>query len=65
MILHRTVAAALAMASFGAIAAAADDAFKATPREPSHDWIAVLYALVALAGICVVAFKNSKRTHLD
>lgn len=26
---------------------------------------AILCALVALAGICVVAFKNARRTHLD
>ena len=26
---------------------------------------AVLCSLVALGGICVVAFKNAKRTHLD
>jgi formate hydrogenlyase subunit 3/multisubunit Na+/H+ antiporter MnhD subunit len=26
---------------------------------------AILCTLVALAGICVVAFKSSKRTHLD
>lgn len=26
---------------------------------------AILCALVALAGVCVVAFKNARRTHLD
>jgi hypothetical protein len=28
-------------------------------------WAAILYLLVATAAICVVGFKNSKRTHLD
>ena len=28
-------------------------------------WLAILYTLVACAGIGVVAFKNAKRTHLD
>jgi len=28
-------------------------------------WLAVIYSVVALVGICVVAFKDPKRTHLD
>ena len=28
-------------------------------------WAAILYALVSLAAIAVVGFKNAKRTHLD
>jgi len=28
-------------------------------------WWAVVYSVVALLGICVVAFKDPKRTHLD
>jgi hypothetical protein len=28
-------------------------------------WTAVMYSVVALAGICVVAFKNPKRTRSD
>ena len=31
----------------------------------SMPWMATGYALAGLAGICVVGFKNSKRTHLD
>jgi len=46
-------------------AGAAGDGFTADILESSVDWFAILYALVALAGICVVGFKNSKRTHLD
>ena len=33
--------------------------------ESSLSWPAIGYAFAALAGICVVGFKNSKRTHLD
>jgi len=31
----------------------------------STPWRAVIYSMVALAGICVVAFKDPRRTHLD
>ena len=33
--------------------------------EWSMPWMALGYAVAALAGISVVGFKNSKRTHLD
>ena len=33
--------------------------------ETSRPWMAVVYSVVALAGVCVVAFKNPKRTHSD
>jgi len=33
--------------------------------EAAQPWMAVVYSVVALAGICVVAFKNPKRTHSD
>jgi len=33
--------------------------------EWSPPWVAILYTIVFLVGICVVAFKNAKRTHLD
>ena len=36
-----------------------------TALEDKVQWIAVLYAVIALLGIAVVAFKNAKRTHLD
>ncbi|HUT01194.1 MAG TPA: hypothetical protein VM031_01965 [Phycisphaerae bacterium] len=37
----------------------------APPLEPSLPSWALLATLVALVGICVVAFKNAKRSHLD
>ena len=33
--------------------------------ESSLPWPATGYAFAGLAGICVVGFKNSRRTHLD
>lgn len=33
--------------------------------EASQPWLASVYAVVALAGVCVVAFKNPGRTHSD
>lgn len=46
-------------------AAWAGDGFK-PPEIKRGDYLyAVLVAVAALAGICVVAFKNPKRTHLD
>ena len=53
------VAMMVAAVSFGA------DAYTAPQIELERPWIAILYAVVALAGILVVGFKNSKRTHLD
>ncbi|HUU60043.1 MAG TPA: hypothetical protein VMZ50_10900, partial [Phycisphaerae bacterium] len=50
------------VAATGAAAAPNGDGFTADILESSIDWFAILYALVALAGICVVGFKNSKRT---
>lgn len=55
----------LALAWMCAIASAGDDGHAATPIDPATDLLAIVYAVVALAGICVVGFKNSKRTHLD
>ena len=31
----------------------------------SMPWLALGYSVATLAGICVVGFKNSRRTHLD
>lgn len=36
-----------------------------TTTSASNMWIALVYTLVALAAVCFVAFKNTKRTHLD
>jgi hypothetical protein len=33
--------------------------------EASRPWMAVVYSVVALAGVCVVAFKNPNRTDSD
>jgi hypothetical protein len=33
--------------------------------ESSTPWMAILYSLVAAVAICVLGFKNSRRTHLD
>jgi len=35
---------------------------RAPEIEPSLSYMVILYSLVALAGICVIAFKNPKRT---
>jgi hypothetical protein len=35
------------------------------PMEPTIDWLTILYFVVALAGMAVVGFKKSGRTHLD
>lgn len=55
----------LALAWLCAIASAGDDGYAAKTIDPATDLLAIVYALAALAGICVVGFKNSKRTHLD
>ena len=65
MILHGITAMGLALAWTCAIASAGDDGHAAKSIDPATDLFAILYALAALAGICVVAFKNAKRTHLD
>ena len=45
---------------------ARDDDSDYIPKiEPSTPWMAVAYAAAGLAGIAVVGFKNSNRTHLD
>ncbi len=33
--------------------------------EPSTSWLTIAYAAVGVIAICVVAFKNARRTHLD
>jgi len=49
-----------------AAALATDNAESGGQGEQSTTpWAAILYLLVATAAICVVGFKNSKRTHLD
>jgi len=45
--------------------AAGDGYMLVTTEGPGTPWIAIGCALVGLAGICVIGFKNTKRTHLD
>jgi len=58
----------LAFGGSSAMAASRDR--ERVPTEPpkietSRSWVAVVYSVIALAGICVIAFKNPKRTHVD
>lgn len=46
-------------------AAGASDGYAVYAIEPSKPWLAILCAVVSLAGVGVVAFKKAKRTHLD
>jgi len=48
-----------------AIAAEDGDGYRVPDAESPFPWMAMLYVVVALAGICVVGFKSSGRTHLD
>ena len=41
------------------------DGYLAPATETRAPLLAIVYVLVALAGICVVAFRDAKRTHLD
>jgi len=50
--------------AFGGATALGGPKSKAPPViEADQSWLAVVYSVVALAGICVVAFKNPRRTH--
>ncbi len=46
-------------------ALALSDGYESPELKDEAPWTAILYLVVALAGICIVAFKNSRRTHLD
>ena len=41
------------------------DTYRPPKMEPSWGGISWLYFAVGLIGICAVAFKNSRRTHLQ
>ena len=60
----RLVWTAFVIAAVGA-AAWAEDGFEPPEIESTTHWYAIVAAVVALLAICVLAFKNSKRTHLD
>ena len=61
---YRFLATLIVVMTASAVSAGAD-AHTAPQIELERPWMAILYAVVALAGILVVGFKNSKRTHLD
>jgi hypothetical protein len=41
------------------------DGFTVQPIEAKPAWICIGISALALAGVCVVAFKNARRSHLD
>lgn len=45
--------------------AVAEDGYTVEGMASSTPWLAILYTVVALGGVAVVGFKNSRRTHLD
>ena len=53
------------MAALPAAAAFAGDGYQVPDIQKPAMWKPALVAVVALAAICVVAFKNARRTHLD
>lgn len=48
-----------------AAVALANDPYSSPEKDKTLPWIAILYAVVFVAGIGLVASKNAKRTHLD
>jgi len=55
--------------AWAAAATTASDGFAAPElsekQQEALPWTALAVAAVAVAGVCVAAFKNAKRTHLD
>ena len=50
--------------AFGGSTALGKPKSNALPKiEAGQPWLAAVYSVVALAGICVVAFKSPRRTH--
>lgn len=45
--------------------AAKPDKAKAPALEGGLSWWSILVIVVALVGVCAVAFKSARRTHLD
>ena len=43
----------------------AGDGHQLPKAKPKVSWIAIVYLVIALAGICVAGFKKPRRTHLD
>ncbi len=59
------VAVLVLTAAGAALAAPKKDVKPKYQRDPASPLLPIVYAMVALAGVGVVGFKNSKRTHLD
>ena len=63
--LFQTIAMLLTVATAAGGAVAVGDNFDPPAVEAEGEWINWLIAAVFLAAFCVLAFKKSKRTHLD
>ena len=69
--LKRYVGTCAVVVLLGVLTLGASSAFgDALPNKPPEikdgtPWLASVYSAVALAGICVVAFKNPRRTRPD
>ena len=62
----RVLMAMLAVVAAAGGAWAADGGAGKAPRlNAETPWVAILYTLVATVAICVLGFKNCRRTHLD
>lgn len=57
-----TVGLLLTLASYSHAAA---DGYEAPEVESAMPWAGVILALVALVGVCMAAFHNPKRSHLE
>ncbi len=55
----------LAAVAVSSAALGASDGFEAPDVEPSGTWFTYLCTIVFIVAIATVAFKSSKRTHLD
>ncbi len=62
---HGYLAAGLLMISASYAQAAGADGYQAPEVESTMPWAGVILALVALAGVCMAAFHNPKRSHLE
>jgi len=54
----------LGVLAFGGATALGKPKATTPPKiEAKQPWMAAVYSVVALAGICVIAFKSPRRTH--
>ncbi len=53
------------MTALASTVALAEDGYAPPEAKKSGSWVALLVAVVAALAIAVVAFKSSRRTHLD